>query len=79
MSGYGRKMNVRKTNEPEAMEICGKPFHCTVCGNDRFHRRKALLNTSWALCFNFGWANRQADCAVCSRCGYIHWFLPFDK
>jgi predicted nucleic-acid-binding Zn-ribbon protein len=72
-------MNVRKTNEPEAVEVCGKPFHCTACGNDRFQRRTALLNTSWATFLGFDWANRQADCAVCSRCGYIHWFLPFDK
>jgi hypothetical protein len=36
-------MSVRKTNEPEGVEVCGKPFHCTACGNDRFHRRKALL------------------------------------
>jgi hypothetical protein len=46
-------MNVRKTNEPEAVEVCGKPFHCTACGNDHFQRRKALLNTSWATFFGF--------------------------
>jgi predicted nucleic-acid-binding Zn-ribbon protein len=72
-------MSLWKTNEPEEVEVGGKPFHCTVCGNDRFRRRKALLNTSWATFFNFDWANRQADCLVCSRCGYIHWFLPSGR
>ncbi|MBN1508152.1 MAG: hypothetical protein JW955_14975 [Sedimentisphaerales bacterium] len=67
---------MRTTSEPEEVEVCAKPFHCTVCGNDRFRRPKALLNTSWATFLGFDWANRQADCVVCSRCGYIHWFLP---
>jgi hypothetical protein len=52
-------MSVRKTNEAEAVEVCGKPFHCTACGNDRFQRRKALLNTSWATLFNLDWATAR--------------------
>jgi hypothetical protein len=41
-------MSAWKTNEPEVMEICGKAFHCTVCGNERLPRRTASLNTSLA-------------------------------
>ena len=69
-------MAIRWVKEPEEVEVGGKRFHCTASGNDRFHRRKALLNTSWATFLGFDWANRQAHCLVCSNCGYIHWFLP---
>jgi len=62
-------MNGRRTNEPEAAEVCGKPFHCTACGNDRFRRCKALLNTKLATLFKLDWTDRRADCVVCSRCG----------
>ena len=72
-------MKMQWANEPEGVEVCGKPFLCTACGNDRFHRRKALLNASCTMFLGFDWVNRQADCVVCSNCGYIHWFLPFDK
>jgi hypothetical protein len=24
------------------------------------------------------WASPTADCAVCSACGYVHWFLPLE-
>jgi len=62
--------------EPEEVVVTDQPFHCTVCGNDRFWRRRAQLNTALATLFSFDWANRTADCVVCSRCRYVHWFLP---
>jgi len=61
---------------PQEVDVCGKPFRCTACGNDKFWRRKAQLNTALATFFDFDWANRTAVCAVCSQCGYIHWFMP---
>jgi len=62
--------------EPETVQIDGQPFSCTVCGNDIFWRRRAQLNTAMATFFNFDWANREATCVVCTKCRYIHWFLP---
>lgn len=62
--------------EPEEVVVCGRPFQCTACGGDRFRHRRAQLNTALATLFSFDWANRSAECVVCSRCGYIHWFLP---
>jgi len=69
-------MGLFKKKEPEEVIVCDEPFQCTVCGNDRFWRRKAQLNTAVASFFDFDWANRTATCAVCSRCRYVHWFLP---
>ncbi len=53
----------------------GEPLRCLVCGGDRFLLRKAQLNTAVASFFDFDWANPSADCAVCDRCGHVHWFL----
>lgn len=69
-------MGLFKKKEPEEVIVCGRRFACTVCGNDRFWRREAQLNTAIATFFSFDWANRTAQCAVCANCGYIHWFLP---
>lgn len=69
-------MSLFGQGEPESVEVCGKPFQCTVCGNDTFWRKQVQLNTAVATFLNFDWANRSATCAICSQCGYIHWFLP---
>ncbi len=69
-------MALFKSDRPETFEVCGEPFHCTVCGNDKFTTRKAQLNTSLATMFGLDWANRSAVCVLCSQCRYIHWFLP---
>jgi hypothetical protein len=34
------------------------------------------LHTPGASFWNVEFMNRTATCAICSKCGYIHWFLP---
>ena len=48
---------------------------CVVCAGTEFVERKAQLNTPMASFLNIDWANTTALCQVCTRCGYIHWFL----
>ncbi|MBI4674890.1 MAG: DNA-binding protein [Chloroflexi bacterium] len=62
--------------EPQQVEVLGKPLRCHVCGGQEFWQRQAQLNTSLATFFNLDWANPSATCAVCAHCGYIHWFAP---
>lgn len=62
--------------EPEPVHVAGVDLHCEICKNDTFWYRQAQLNTAVASFFDFDWANASAACYVCSRCGYIHWFLP---
>lgn len=62
--------------EPEKIKIDNIELHCEICKNDTFLKREAQLNTAVATFFNFDWANRVANCYVCSNCGYVHWFLP---
>lgn len=63
-------------SDPEPLEIVGKPQRCQVCGNDAFRHREAQLHGAVATFFNLEWTSPIADCYVCARCGYIHWFLP---
>ncbi|MEK7686038.1 MAG: hypothetical protein AAB466_11510 [Verrucomicrobiota bacterium] len=62
-------------SEPTCVQIQDRILKCQVCGHDEFHKRKAQLNTSVASFLGFDWANRSAQCYVCAKCGYIHWFL----
>ena len=48
---------------------------CRVCDFDLFFERQGQLNTAVASFFNLDWTNATADCWVCGRCGYVHWFL----
>ena len=64
--------------EPEEVFLGELQLHCEICKGGLFWHREAQLNTAMATFFNFDWANRTAICYVCSRCGYIHWFLPLQ-
>jgi hypothetical protein len=60
---------------PAPMTIRGKPLHCVICGQDRFLRKEAQLNTAVSSFFGFDWSNPSGTCFICHNCGYIHWFL----
>ncbi len=62
--------------EPETIELKGKPFQCQACGNKTFWQREAQLHTGVATFFKLEWASPTCTCIICSDCGYIHWFLP---
>ena len=63
---------------PEPVEILGRELRCHVCDNTEFMKREGQLNTAMASAFNLDWANVSGICVICSRCGFIHWFLPID-
>lgn len=65
--------------EPQQIEVAGKPLHCVVCAYDRFSIMQAQLNTAVATFFKLDWANPSADCYICAQCDYIHWFYPQKK
>lgn len=65
-----------RSREPESFEVMGVPLRCEICKNDRFWHRSAQLHSAVATFFDFEWLGPTADCFVCSRCGYIHWFFP---
>ena len=52
----------------------GTPFVCLVCQGGLFEHRQLKMNTGAAEFFGFAWADRSADCMICTACGYVHWF-----
>jgi len=69
-------MGIFGKEEPEPVEMLGKPFCCQVCKHDTFYTRRAQLHAGVATFFNLEWASPTCDCIICSHCGYIHWFFP---
>ncbi len=62
--------------DPETVRVLDRPLKCQVCQNDTFWQREAQLHTGVATFFNLEWASPTCICVICSRCGYVHWFLP---
>ena len=63
-----------KAAEPQAYLARGRKIVCPHCANDRFSRRKAMLNTRIATFFELDWVNRSSTVLVCSNCTMIQWF-----
>jgi predicted nucleic-acid-binding Zn-ribbon protein len=55
--------------------VLGYELRCQVCSNSEFWEHQVQLHTPAATLFNVEFANRVANCAVCARCGYVHFFL----
>ena len=69
-------MGLFSKEEPEKIALrTGEQLRCQVCEFEKFFHREAKLNTTLMTLFNLDWANATAECWVCGRCGYIHWFL----
>lgn len=51
-------------------------LECQVCGHDEFAGRQAQLNTAFMSYLQLDFLNKTAECFVCCRCGYVHWFFP---
>ena len=69
-------MGIFGPEEPQEVEVHGRPLRCLVCQHDTFYRRKAQLHAQMATIFNLEWTAPSCDCVICSACGYIHWFFP---
>jgi hypothetical protein len=80
MFGLGRLFRRSVGLEREYGPVCihGIQLRCLVCRHEEFWHHRAQLHTPWATLFDVEYVNRVADCAVCARCGYVHWFMPVD-
>ena len=56
--------------------IGGVPLSCKHCGHGEFSHRRAQLNTRFLSFLDLDWLNASADVYACTRCGFLHWFLP---
>jgi hypothetical protein len=55
--------------------IQGRPLRCSVCANTSFWTTQVQLDTPITSFPNPETWDRVADCAICERCGHIHWFV----
>ena len=53
----------------------GKPLSCLVCGNNSYHEKNSMLNTRAREFFNVAWTGDKTTNFVCTKCGYVFWFL----
>jgi hypothetical protein len=53
----------------------GKPLTCVVCANTTFDEKSSVLKNRATELLGLGWADDQATNFVCTKCGYIFWFL----
>lgn len=69
-------MSMFGSPEPEDVRVSGIDLQCVICHNAKFWHRQAQLHTAFLSFLDIEWLGRNADCLVCSKCGYVHWFLP---
>ncbi|MBT8234896.1 MAG: DNA-binding protein [Bacteroidia bacterium] len=69
-------MGRSKRQERIKIEVKGIPLRCGHCQHDEFYQRRTLLNTRLFSLLDVDWANRNANCYICTNCGHIEWFLP---
>lgn len=55
----------------------GNALTCSVCGNQGYREHSYLLNTQSGELLG-SWADDKATNFVCTRCGYVFWFLIRD-
>jgi len=59
-----------------ADEVAAPGLTCLVCQFTEFDQTQYMLNTQGMTLLGWDAFNRQANCMVCRRCGFIHWFAP---
>ena len=55
-------------------EAGGKLISCGQCGNTRFDKSKAQLNTRDMAVWRLDYLDKTAKTLQCKRCGFILWF-----
>ena len=55
-------------------EAGGKIVSCQQCGNTRFSKSKAQLNTKDMTLWGLDYFDKSAKTLRCQKCGFIHWF-----
>jgi len=66
-------LGARREHGPVIVQ--GRQLRCNVCSNDTFWAKRLQLHTPVMTFLNLEEWNRVADCAICERCGHIHWFV----
>ena len=74
LRGEASPDDLRRLESDGYLVAGGRLIRCPVCGHDRFHQQRTLMNTRAATFFNLDWANSGADTRICQRCTHVMWF-----
>jgi uncharacterized Zn finger protein (UPF0148 family) len=74
LQGEASPDDLRRLESEGYLIAGGRLILCPVCGHDRFHQQRTLMNTRAATFFNLDWANSGADTRICQRCTHVMWF-----
>lgn len=56
------------------IDIAQVPLACLHCKSDSFHKREALIPTTFLILFGLNVFNQSGAAYECAKCGFIHWF-----
>jgi predicted nucleic-acid-binding Zn-ribbon protein len=70
---FRKELDVEGEHGPVIVQ--GRRLRCNVCGNTSFWAKQVQLHTPMMTLLDLEAWNGIADCAICDRCGYIHWFV----
>lgn len=59
---------------PGRFRAAGRPITCQHCGDTRFQRHEAQLNSAGSSAVGVDWADRSGVALACVTCGLIQWF-----
>lgn len=60
--------------QPRGQQPGGQGMRCVNCQFTDFTQAEFLLNTRGMTMFDLDAFNAAANCLICRRCGFIHWF-----
>jgi uncharacterized protein YlaI len=62
------------SSPPKSYTVLDQPLRCLVCEHDEFRLKKLRVQTGVFTFLPWNWV--VANCFICDRCGYVHWFVP---
>lgn len=71
----GLTKETENAQERGPVMVQGRQLRCSVCANRSFRARQVRLDTPMQTLLDLDAWNGMADCAICDRCGHIHWFV----
>ena len=70
---FGKESGAEAERGPIVVQ--GRRLRCNVCGNTSFRAKQVQLDTPMLAFLDIAAWNGVADCAICERCGHMHWFV----
>lgn len=78
LRGKTNKVDMYHDSDVTKVAVKDIPLTCKHCGGDSFVETRGQLTTPLKNFLGIDWSEPCADVYVCTRCGFLHWFLGRD-